>query len=260
MDIGLIIIWINFIKASVFDGLFWLFPVLMIISFYYFRKFTYNRSAFFFMVVVLILMYLEPYYYFWKASGGINYRYFYQMIPLMVVIGAPAVLFLAEKLQFFSNKYSMLTKWTKGKYSLIIVLVAISAICLGFSLSQRSEIEKNFIFEPIEIINSITREARTRPIYIYEADCDQGRVPYYINAVQSNIVEKADISPEHILKICKALSFLDRNIFVYIRMSDSEFRSKYVGLGKDFKLKLLKEVIYKRNRRRTVFSLYQYEQ
>ena len=251
--------WLELINVSIFSGIFWLTLLLFVISVFYLRKFRYNKSILFFLLISVFIFYLEPFYIMYKTVSY-NDRYFYSMIPLMVVIGAPAVLFLAEKLQFFSNKYSMLTKWTKGKYSLIIVLVAILAICLGFSLSQRSEIEKNFIFEPIEIINSITREARTRPIYIYEADCDQGRVPYYIDAIQSNVVEKADVSPDHILKICKALSFLDRNIFVYIRMSDSEFRSKYVGLEKDFKLKLLKEVIYKRHGRRSVFSLYQYEQ
>ena len=210
------------------------------------------------MVFTLILMYPQPFVRLWKM-GGINYRYFYPMIPFMIVIAAPAVLILAEKLQLLSNKYSILTRYTKDKYSLTIVLIAISAICLGFSLSQRSEIEKNYIFEPIEIINSITKETRTRPIYIYEVGNDQGRVPYYIDAVQFNVVEKADVSPDYILKICSALAFLDRNIFVYIRMSDSEFRAMYQGKVHNFKLKLLKEVVFKRHGRKTVFSLYQYE-
>ena len=257
MNIELIINWLNFTKGSVFDGLFWLFPVLMIIGFFYLRRFKYNKSILSFMVITLILMYLEPYNLFRGKFVG-NYRYFYQMIPFMIVIAAPGVLILAEKLQLFSVKYKVLTRYTKGKYSLTIVLIVISAICLGFSLSQRSEHEKNYIFEPIKIINSISKKDKSRPIYIYEEENDQGRVPYYINAVQSNIIKKGE-SPERILKMCKALTFLDRNIFVYVRMSDSEFRTEFHGPKQDFKLKLLKEVVYQRHKVRTVFSLYQYE-
>jgi len=42
-------------------------------------------------------------------------------------------------------------------------------------------------------------------------------------------------------------------------MTDTEFRAEYHGTKQNFKLKLLKEVVFERHGRRTVFSLYQYE-
>ena len=249
--------WMKLINMSLFSGLFWLTVLLFIISLFYLRKTKFNKSVLFFLLVSVFIFYLEPYYYFIN-SKGFNDRYFYQTILSMIAISAPAVLIVTEKIQLFSCKYSILTRYTKGKVALTLVLIVISAICLGFSLQQRSESEKNFIFEPIEVINTISKKAHTRPIFIYEGGTDLVRIPYYINAVQSNIINKGE-SPDLILKMCKALTFLDRNIFVYVRMSDTDFRAEYHGTKQDFKLKLLKEVVYVRHGRKAIFSLYQYE-
>ena len=146
--------WLKFINMSLFSGLFWLTVLLFIISLFYLRKTKFNKSVLFFLLVSIFIFYFEPYFVFCNG-GGYNDRYFYQTIILMIVISAPAVLIIAEKLQLLSNKYSILTRYTKGKGALTLLLIVISAICLGFSLSQRSEHEKNFIFEPIEIINKI---------------------------------------------------------------------------------------------------------
>ncbi len=255
MNISLVSIWLDFAKGSVMDGFFWLYFVLMVIGLFCIRKYKFNVAVFVFMIVILILMYPQPYYYLYRF-GGVNFRYFYQMLPFMVVLGAPAVLWLANKLQILAQKNERLSKYTIGKKSLAIILIFISAICLGFSLSQRSESEKNYIFEPIKIINEITDKTHVRPIYIVEEENDQDRVGFLIDAIQYNKISTKECNPEYILKMCEELEFLHRNIFFYVRMSDEKFRS--LSKVNSTELKLLKEVVFKRHGRRTVFSLYQY--
>lgn len=236
--------WYDFIVDRLaFDAMF--IPVYTLIIFALFNRKEYkNTHVLRFMLIALIISMISRYAQFVNTDMKINSRYLYPIAFYIIILCVPGFTLIILLLKKFTHKVS----WIKEKYLIIFLLFIIATGSIWKALGEPER--KQYIHDTAKIIKS------SAPAILISNLRDSRRVAWHSNAELILLSSVMNIdNPVDLGNTLKMLNSKNKNIFLFIKFKDSEFRKLFNNKNKfPEELIFLKEF---KARHKRFYSLYE---
>ncbi len=210
--------WCDFIFTRLLKDAIFPVIVLMLVFALINRKEYKNTNAKLlrFILTALVVSLISRYMFFVHMNTKINTRYLYTgafYVIILCVPGFPAAL-------CFLKRLTKKIPWVREKHLTVFLLLLISIACIGKALHPPSR--KFYIQDTAKIING--SEAPVPPLLISNLR-DARRVAWHSKAELLPLSSVINIdNPVYFASALKTLSSKNRNIFLFVKSRDAEFR------------------------------------